>query len=278
MSMVKHETVVLKEVQLHYAETTGAGPALILLHGITDSHVSYLPVMSELAAVWHVYALDMRGHGLSGHCPGAYRVLDYARDLQSFLHVVVRERAVLAGHSLGALVATCAAGDLGEGVRGVFLEDPPMYTASMPAIKDTATYSLFVSWREILIKHAATGGSADDLLEPIVDTVSPARLHTRAEQLHQLDPQVLDAVIEGTLCAGFNPDEVLARVVCPTHMLAADHDLGGALHEADVQRLVSKMPHCSYAVLEKVGHDIHHEWPGAYMRQLHGFLNILEKN
>jgi non-heme chloroperoxidase len=278
MDLMQHGTVELDGVRLHYAEVPRARPPLVLLHGITDSHVSYLPLMPELAEDWRVYALDLRGHGQSGHVSGAYRVRDYAGDLQVFLRSIVAEPAVLVGHSLGGLVAACAAGESGARLRGLFLEDPPIYTASMPAIKGTSTYAIFVTWRNILTDHAQSGASADDLVKQITDTVSAERLHTRAEQLHQLDPQVLDAVVEGSLFEGFNPDEVLPRISCPTRLLAAQYDLGGTMTEADVMRVVSTIPDCAYTILKNVSHDIHQEWPHDYMRELRGFLNLLNKD
>jgi pimeloyl-ACP methyl ester carboxylesterase len=63
-------TVELGEVQIHYAEVPGHGPALVLLHGILGSHLSFLPLLPDLAAGAHVYALDLRGHGWSSHVPG----------------------------------------------------------------------------------------------------------------------------------------------------------------------------------------------------------------
>ncbi len=71
---------------------------------------------------------------------------------------------------------------------------------------------------------------------------------------------------------GFNPDEVLPMIPCPTHLLAGRYDLGGQM---DVQRVVSKIPNCTYTVLENASHDIHHEWPNEYLRKLRQFLNTL---
>jgi pimeloyl-ACP methyl ester carboxylesterase len=234
-------------------------------------------MMPQLAESWRVVAPDLRGHGLSDHIPDAYRVRDYADDVRNFLHAIGGEAAVLAGHSLGGLVAACTASCLGNGLRGVFLEDPPVYKASVPAVKDTDSFHFFVKLRDILRHHAETDAAADDLVASIADMVSEERLFSRAEQLHQLDPRVLDAVIEGQLFEGFNPDEALPKISCPTYLLAGQYNLGGAMDAADVQRVVSRIPNCTYAVLEGVGHDIHHEWPREYMRELTLFLANLSQ-
>jgi pimeloyl-ACP methyl ester carboxylesterase len=63
------------------------------LHGITGSSTTFEPIMTALAHTAHMYALDLRGHGLSDRAdsPNGYRVPDFARDVQAFLEQVVGE-------------------------------------------------------------------------------------------------------------------------------------------------------------------------------------------
>ena len=92
-------------VELSYAEGPAVGPALVLLHGGAGSWKSGGALIDMLAERWHVYAPDFRGHGKSGHAPGRYRLRDYVADTAAFLEQVVKEPAVLYGHSLGGEVA-----------------------------------------------------------------------------------------------------------------------------------------------------------------------------
>jgi pimeloyl-ACP methyl ester carboxylesterase len=101
--MIEFHTINLKTVQLHYAEAYGPRPALVILHGLTGSHTEFLPVIPKLAKHAHVYALDLRGHGLSSWAAGAYQLADYGRDVVAFLRQVVGKPAVVVGHSLGGL-------------------------------------------------------------------------------------------------------------------------------------------------------------------------------
>src|SRR6266700_2199342 len=95
-------------VTLNYAEGASSGPPLVLLHGGSARWQSVLPLLPELSQHWHIYAPDLRGHGKSGSVPGGYRLLDYTADIEAFLKQVVKEPAVLFGHSLGGHIALLA--------------------------------------------------------------------------------------------------------------------------------------------------------------------------
>ena len=63
--LVRHAEVRLATgVRLHYVEQGDAkGPTVILLHGYSDSWVSYTRVLPLIDKKYHVYAPDLRGMG-----------------------------------------------------------------------------------------------------------------------------------------------------------------------------------------------------------------------
>ncbi len=158
----KSNTITLGGVGIHYAEALGDGDALVLLHGITDSLDTYEPLLPELSQWAHVYALDLRGHGGSSNV-GSYRAHDYAADVAAFIRTVIGRPAVVAGHSLGGLVAAALAPDAPRWVRGVLLEDPPMYLGDMARFHQTPFYDGFIALCSMLEEHAAAGGAFEDL-------------------------------------------------------------------------------------------------------------------
>ncbi len=211
--MIQGHTVELDEVQLHYVEAAGPGPALVVLHGIMSSHDSFVPLLPALAKHAHVYAPDLRGHNLSGRTPGAYQLPDYGRDVLAFLMTVVRKPAFLAGHSLGALVALWVAGQAPNWVRGLFLEDPPLYITQMPRFRETDFHEYFVSTRDELTQHHAAGRDLDGLKamigsEPVngehtmLEVAGPEAVHARAIQLDRLDLDVFGRTLDGLLLGG----------------------------------------------------------------------------
>src|SRR5258708_11266227 len=95
-------------VTLNYAEGPDAGPPLVLLHGGSARWQYFDDILPDLTARWHVFAPDLRGHGLSGRTAGRYTLRDYADDLAAFLQKLSGP-ASLFGHSLGGMVALMTA-------------------------------------------------------------------------------------------------------------------------------------------------------------------------
>jgi pimeloyl-ACP methyl ester carboxylesterase len=96
-------------------------PSLVLVHGALDHARNWDWVAQELCRDYHVFALDLRGHGNSAWAPGAaYTVAEHVLDLSALLDVINDFPIRLIGHSLGGgrLSATCAeAGfDRGNGI------------------------------------------------------------------------------------------------------------------------------------------------------------------
>ncbi|MCB0112181.1 MAG: alpha/beta hydrolase [Caldilineaceae bacterium] len=282
--MTQFQTIDVDKVKLHYAEAPGPGPALVFLHGITGSHTDFLPFMPMLAKQAHIYALDLRGHGLSDQTPGTYQVADYGRDVVAFLRTVVGRPAIIAGFSLGGLVGAWIAGQTPDLIQKLFLEEPALYIIQMPRFKESIFYGYFTTLREHLPQHHAAGGTLDDMIayvgafpvteeHTMIEIAGPEIVRERAIQGHQMDPTTFDPFIEGVLLDGQDADDLLEKIRCPVHLMAGQMALGGALSPEDVQRAISKLSDCTYTVVEDVGHGIHQDRPEEYCQALQQFLS-----
>jgi len=86
--------------------TAGAGPVLLLIHGMAGSSATWQRVLPALAQRFTVVAPDLLGHGDSGKPRrGEYALGAHANVLRDLLHVLGHERATLVGQSLGGGVA-----------------------------------------------------------------------------------------------------------------------------------------------------------------------------
>jgi len=93
-------------LRMGYVELGDPGkPALVFLHGFTNSSLGYLPLGRLLAQRYHVFLLDQRGHGVSDKPECCYTRLDMAYDVKLFLDLKGIQRAHIAGHSMGGMVA-----------------------------------------------------------------------------------------------------------------------------------------------------------------------------
>ena len=77
---------------------------VLLVHGVTASHLSWPAVAERLADV-QVVAPDLRGRGRSNTLVGPTGPAAHARDLIAVLDALAVTPAVVVGHSMGAFVA-----------------------------------------------------------------------------------------------------------------------------------------------------------------------------
>jgi pimeloyl-ACP methyl ester carboxylesterase len=83
----------------------GSGPALLLVHGISDHSGTWQHLVPELAKRHTVIAPDLLGHGGSDKPRADYAAGAYACGLRDLLGVLDIDRVTVVGHSLGGGVA-----------------------------------------------------------------------------------------------------------------------------------------------------------------------------
>jgi len=80
-------------------------PTLLLLHGVTlTAALNWSGILPTLGRSYRVLLLDQRGHG-DGASTGAFRLEDCADDAAAVAEQLGVERLVVAGYSMGGLVA-----------------------------------------------------------------------------------------------------------------------------------------------------------------------------
>jgi pimeloyl-ACP methyl ester carboxylesterase len=90
---------------------TEGKPPLVLVHGGLDHARNWDWVARALRNDYHVYALDLRGHGNSAWAPGAmYTLAEHVLDLSALLDIIGGFPLYLVGHSLGGMIVTHYAG------------------------------------------------------------------------------------------------------------------------------------------------------------------------
>jgi pimeloyl-ACP methyl ester carboxylesterase len=130
------QTCYTGEVMLNYVVGPNNGPPLLLLHAQTGSWESYLKVLEPLAQRFHVYAVDIRGHGKSSRTPGHYDWNTIGYDLRFFLKKVIQQKTIISGNSSGGLIALWLAAFVPELVAAIVLEDAPLFSAEMPRFRE----------------------------------------------------------------------------------------------------------------------------------------------
>jgi pimeloyl-ACP methyl ester carboxylesterase len=127
--------------RLSYLDWGGQGPPLLLLHGITSSARSWWRVAPALAAQgYHVYALDLPGHGESAET-GDHRIANIAALVGATIRELGLERPTLIGHSWGgATTLALAAEDRSLLARAVLVD--PAVRMSRATAEDRLSFFL----------------------------------------------------------------------------------------------------------------------------------------
>jgi N-formylmaleamate deformylase len=165
----------------HYLEYGDAGPAVVVVPGITSPAITWEFVSERLADGFRVYTLDVRGRGESARAQaGAYRLPDYAADVAGIIESLGLERPVVLGHSMGARIVS-ALGALHPATHGpLVVVDPPLTGPG----RDPYPFPLQIYVDQL---HEAYAGASADDMRRYFPTWSEWELQIRAEWLPTCD-------------------------------------------------------------------------------------------
>ena len=226
-------TILANGISQHYYRTGGEKPALILLHGFSESGLSWSRVAKALEADYDLILPDARGHGLSSGPETGYSQDLLVRDVVELIQALDVQPVALLGHSNGALTAAHIAADHPVLVRAMILEDPP--------------------WGEPTMQPPLTndGGEPWPQEEPITFLESQARFN-----------------LEVLKHAPFFPTrspwrETVERIACRVLLLAGDTRCGAMLAPEQAREIVAACHAGQFTTFSDVGHMMHHEMQGA---------------
>ena len=115
MDAVQHGWVEMAGARIHYLRA-GAGPALILIHGLVGSARNWEANLADLARHSTVYALDLMSMGESDRVAGLDpRLAAEADRIAAFMDALQLAEADVAGHSHGGAIAFSRTGDPNTG-------------------------------------------------------------------------------------------------------------------------------------------------------------------
>ncbi len=121
--------------QLHVGDKTlayieaGAGPAVVIIHGVGGHKEDWAGVVEALAPTHHVFAVDMLGFGGSSKTGDDLSMPVQAAVIKALLDEMKIERVSLVGNSVGGWVATTFAATYPERTERLVIIDPAGFKA-----------------------------------------------------------------------------------------------------------------------------------------------------
>lgn len=266
-------------VEVHGPDT---GRTVVLLHGWCCSLAFWAPVIRQLTASGHrVVAYDQRGHGRTPAAVAhAYGPAALADDLCAVLDAVLApgERAVVAGHSMGAMTLVAAAGrrQVEERVAAALLCNTGVRElAARARVLPLGPRRLRMRTHRLLLRARAPLGPVTPLGRAVLRYVTMGRGATRAQtglvahMVHGCPPRVRGAW--GAVLGELDIWARVPRLTAPTAVVAGSADrLTPAGH---ARELAGALPHCTgLRELPGAGHMAPVERPEAITEVLHDLV------
>ena len=238
------------------------GPVIVLLHGAGDSWHSFDRVFPLLPSRFRVYAVTMRGHGLSDHPETGFSREDFAADIFAFMDQLHLEHVTLAGHSLGSMVAQkVAEEDTGHLDRLVLISSGPprkrvgnanSATSEFAGMKDPVPYTL------------ARDFQSETIYGPV-----PAWFYEKLVDEAELVPAATWRGLGSALNSNDTVDD-LKKIHVPTLIVWGDKDVYFKKDDEDV--LVKTIPNAKFKLYAETGHALHWEQPERFTKDMLDFI------
>ncbi|WP_213456385.1 alpha/beta fold hydrolase [Rhizomonospora bruguierae] len=257
-------------------EVTGAGPLVVLAHGMGDSRASYRFVVPQLvAAGYRVAAVDLRGCGESSATWPSYTRTDVAGDLIALVRHLGGP-AVLVGHSFSGGAVTIAAAQAPDLIEGI-VELVPFTRKQSIRLGDLRVKRHRTGLARLLMTAAL--GSVK-WWRRYLDIAFPGRKPADwAEQLRRVgamlgEPGRMKAMQRMGRSAPIDAGAQLGNVRCPALIVEGSLDPDWADPRAEGEAIVAAMPAGlgKLEVIEGAGHYPQTQFPDETVALLLPFL------
>lgn len=247
----------------------GQGEPLVLLHGIGSNARSWQPVMPDLGAGRRVIAWDAPGYGASDALGEARPdAVPYAEALAALLRALGISRAVVVGHSLGALMGAALAERHPDLVAGLVLADPASGSGCPPdgpwpdAIATRLRELVELGperFAEARAPRLCAPGAPPDAVAAVRRSMAEIRISGYAQACSLLARGDLAASVAGLRVPGLVTCGALDAVVPPDK----------------ARRIADAWPGAGYVEIPGVGHAGYVENPAAYAAPILRFLEAM---
>ena len=247
----------------------GAGPALILLHGIGGSSRSFDPQFAELAENHRVIAWDAPGYGESAGVDESLTMDDYASRVARLIEDTCGAEGVhVLGMSWGGVIATRLALTRPDLVRSLILGSStvgsgsdPDQAAAMNARADEvdADVAEFTATRaRRLLGDGADASAVAAVAADMAASITPAGYRSAARAMAETD-HTAD----------------LAAIDIPTLVISGDLD--EVTGHAASQVLAGGIPGAVYVTVHGASHLANRDAPAAFNAWTESFVQITER-
>jgi proline iminopeptidase len=274
---------ILNGVRCHYT-IRGKGPALIAISGGPGMDARCWDDFARIDQFVTLIALHPRGSGLSDPSPdNAYRLADYAADVEALRRHLGLEKPVVMGWSHGGMVAQQFAFTYPASLSRLILFDTSAcfgeflgdIEAAVKEFKDQPWFEK--SFQALQAEWAGEYHSDEDMGRLWAEEMKFyfKNFDARAQAYHQ---RTKDLPIRIAALHAFNENEAtsmdlrprLKEIIVPTLVIVGRHDF--ITNVAMAQELTNQIPDARLEIFEESGHFALVEEPQKFYRTIQNFI------
>ncbi len=243
----------------------GAGPNLILIHGLFGSLENLNMVAKNLAVDHQVTSLDVRNHGASFH-QNSMEYSALANDVIDTLKALSIDKAAFLGHSMGGKIAMQVALDFPQVVDKLIVADiaPVNYS---PHHQDIIAGLLSLNFTELdqrsaidiaLSSYVSDLSTRQFLLRNLVKKHDKFSFKCNLQNISAAYPQIIKGLVTDKR---FNGETLFIKGGKSDYILAE--------HRATIKQL---FPLSTAKIIQQAGHWLHAEKPTIFNKIVRDFL------
>jgi pimeloyl-ACP methyl ester carboxylesterase len=228
------------------------GPAVIMLHGYTDSWFSFSRVLPLISRDQRVIAVDQRGHGESEVPANGYSIDHLAADVVQLMDALRIPSATIVGHSMGSFVARRIAERASTRVTRLVLIGSACTARNsvLKALAESVSH-LTDPVNDVFVREFQRG----TIYRPV-----PSGFMARVVDDSRRVPS---RVWKGALAGMMDYVPSAFPIGCPALVVGGDQD--AVFTKAEQEGLVRLIPGADVRILSGIGHALHWEDPEAFV-------------
>ncbi len=253
--------VAVTDGYLAYHRRKTSGPALIFSHGLADNGLCWGRLIGSLPRQLDLILLDARGHGASTRNDGATSV-DPASDIAEAMTGLAIGRAMLIGHSVGALASAAFAARWPERSCALIMEDPPL----LPQASEAEV----AERRERFHRQVSELQALDDAAIASRGREQSPAWHAEefpawTQAKRQVDPAAWPVSNQPW-------QDIFGQINCPALMLCGESSLGSLVSPESSAAAAMLNPNLRMARISGAGHNVRRENLVAFAAAVNDFL------
>ena len=217
------EAVAIKngEVSLSYTMAGNGDTSIVFVHGWGISKEYWKEQIEELSSDYKVVALDLGGHGQSGHNRENWTIEEFAKDVRAVIDGLHLNNVILVGHSMGGEIILQTALSFPAKVIGfIGIDNFKQFVTSFTPQEEKQVSDFMQSLKSNFDTTATMYTRLALFPRGYSDTNSVNRV---IRSIRQTDSAVAIKALESLMYFALKDSEMISRLPIPAHLIVSDY-------------------------------------------------------